>query len=214
MNLRFCKGRVDTQWKCHLLRFSRILKASLSHAAALQSALIKERREVREQQQRTTLDSIPKDLNRPWEDPMPETGERHLAQELRGVGLSAYDVPKWKKDAYGKSITFGRRSKLSIQEQRQSLPIYKLKKELIQAVHDNQVLVVIGETGSGKTIRVTQYLAEAGYTTRGKIGCTQPRRVAAMSVAKRVAEEFGCRLGRLFESFYLLTMTMFFSDHT
>ncbi|XP_057427503.1 probable pre-mRNA-splicing factor ATP-dependent RNA helicase DEAH5 [Lotus japonicus] len=170
-------------------------EGSLGRAAALQSALIKERREVREQQQRTMLDSIPKDLNRPWEDPMPETGERHLAQELRGVGLSAYDMPEWKKDAYGKTITFGQRSKLSIQEQRQSLPIYKLKKELIQAVHDNQLLVVIGETGSGKTTQVTQYLAEAGYTTRGKIGCTQPRRVAAMSVAKRVAEEFGCRLG-------------------
>ncbi|XP_058732332.1 probable pre-mRNA-splicing factor ATP-dependent RNA helicase DEAH5 [Vicia villosa] len=170
-------------------------EGSLGRAAALQSALIKERREVREQQQRTMLDSIPKDLNRPWEDPMPESGERHLAQELRGVGLSAYDMPEWKKDAYGKAITFGQRSKLSIQEQRQSLPIYKLKKELIQAVLDNQTLVVIGETGSGKTTQVTQYLAEAGYTTRGKIGCTQPRRVAATSVAKRVAEEFGCRLG-------------------
>ncbi|KAD4180486.1 hypothetical protein R6Q59_023675 [Mikania micrantha] len=170
-------------------------EGSLSRAAALQSALIKERREVREQQQRTMLDSIPKDLNRPWEDPMPETGERHLAQELRGVGLSAYDMPEWKKDAFGKALTFGQRSKLSLQEQRQSLPIYKLKKELVQAVHDNQVLVVIGETGSGKTTQVTQYLAEAGYTTNGKIGCTQPRRVAAMSVAKRVAEEFGCRLG-------------------
>ncbi|KAL0426885.1 UNVERIFIED_CONTAM: putative pre-splicing factor ATP-dependent RNA helicase DEAH5 [Sesamum latifolium] len=170
-------------------------EGSLGRAAALQSALIKERREVREQQQRTMLDSIPKDLNRPWEDPMPETGERHLAQELRGVGLSAYDMPEWKNDAYGKALTFGQRSKLSIQEQRQSLPIYKLKNELVQAVHDNQVLVVIGETGSGKTTQVTQYLAEAGFTTKGKIGCTQPRRVAAMSVAKRVAEEFGCRLG-------------------
>ncbi|KAK9705466.1 hypothetical protein RND81_07G059300 [Saponaria officinalis] len=170
-------------------------EGSMSRAAALSSALTKERREVREQQQRTMLDSIPKDLNRPWEDPMPETGERHLAQELRGVGLSAYDMPEWKKEAYGKALTFGQKSKLSIQEQRQSLPIYKLKKELIQAVHEHQVLVVIGETGSGKTTQVTQYLAEAGYTTRGKIGCTQPRRVAAMSVAKRVAEEFGCRLG-------------------
>ncbi len=66
---------------------------------------------------------------------------------------------------------------------------------LRQAVHDNQVLVVIGETGSGKTTQMTQYLAEEGYTSKGRIGCTQPRRVAAMSVAKRVSEEFGCRLG-------------------
>ena len=61
---------------------------------------------------------------------------------------------------------------------------------------DNQILIVIGETGSGKTTQITQYVAEAGYTIRGKIGCTQPRRVAAMSVAKRVSEEFGCRLGQ------------------
>lgn len=151
-------------------------EGSLSRAAALQSALqsalIKERKELHDQQQRTMLDSIPKDLNRPWEEPMPETGERHLSQELRGVGLSANDMPEWKKYAYGPVLTFGQRSKLSIQEQRQVLPIYKLKKELIQALHDNQVLVVIGETGSRKTTQVTQYLAEAGYATRGKIGCT------------------------------------------
>ena len=67
---------------------------------------------------------------------------------------------------------------------------------MLQAVHDNQILIVIGETGSGKTTQITQYLAEAGYTVKGKIGCTQPRRVAAMSVAKRVSEEFGCRLGQ------------------
>ena len=62
-------------------------------------------------------------------------------------------------------------------------------------MHDNQILVVIGETGSGKTTQITQYLAESGFTARGRIGCTQPRRVAAMSVAKRVAEEVGCRIG-------------------
>ena len=55
---------------------------------------------------------------------------------------------------------------------------------------------MIGETGSGKTTQITQYLAEEGYTAVGKIGCTQPRRVAAVSVAKRVSEEFGCRLGQ------------------
>ncbi|VDQ16781.1 unnamed protein product [Trichobilharzia regenti] len=48
-------------------------------------------------------------------------------------------------------------------------------------------MIVIGETGSGKTTQITQYLAEAGYVNTGRIGCTQPRRVAAMSVAKRVS---------------------------
>ena len=60
----------------------------------------------------------------------------------------------------------------------------------------HQVLIVVGDTGSGKTTQMTQYLAEEGFTDRGRIGCTQPRRVAAMSVAKRVAEEVGCRLGQ------------------
>lgn len=55
----------------------------------------------------------------------------------------------------------------------------------------HRVLVVIGETGSGKTTQMTQYMAEMGFTSSGIIGCTQPRRVAAMSVAKRVSEEFG-----------------------
>ena len=86
---------------------------------------------------------------------------------------------------------------MSILDQRKSLPIYKLKDELIRAINDNQILIVVGETGSGKTTQMTQYIAEAGFTARGKIGCTQPRRVAAMSVAKRVAEEFGCRLGKV-----------------
>ena len=50
-------------------------------------------------------------------------------------------------------------------------------------------MVVVGETGSGKTTQLAQFLYEDGYCTNGIIGCTQPRRVAAMSVAKRVSEE-------------------------
>lgn len=111
--------------------------------------------------------------------------------------MSTQDMPAWKKYITGgPKASYGKKEKRSILEQRQGLPIYKLKDELIKAVHDNQILIVIGETGSGKTTQITQYLAEAGYTSKGKIGCTQPRRVAAMSVAKRVSEEFGCRLGQ------------------
>jgi ATP-dependent RNA helicase DHX8/PRP22 len=67
---------------------------------------------------------------------------------------------------------------------------------LLDAIVENRILIVIGETGSGKTTQITQYLKDAGYARNGmKIGCTQPRRVAAMSVAKRVAEEMGVQLG-------------------
>lgn len=86
--------------------------------------------------------------------------------------------------------------KMSIDETRKSLPIYHFREQLIQAVHEHQVLIIEGETGSGKTTQVPQYLHEAGFTKDGKkIGCTQPRRVAAMSVAARVAEEMGVKLG-------------------
>lgn len=66
----------------------------------------------------------------------------------------------------------------------------------MQAVRDHQVLIVVAETGSGKTTQLPQYLHEAGFTANGmKVGCTQPRRVAAMSVAARVAEEMGSKVG-------------------
>ena len=82
-----------------------------------------------------------------------------------------------------------------IQELRKTLPVYDYRERFLKAVEDYQVLIVVGETGSGKTTQLPQYLHEAGYTKKGKIGCTQPRRVAAMSVAKRVSEEMGCKLG-------------------
>ncbi|KAI0075056.1 hypothetical protein K474DRAFT_1454458 [Panus rudis PR-1116 ss-1] len=84
----------------------------------------------------------------------------------------------------------------SIEETRKSLPIYQYREELLDAIKDNQILIVVAETGSGKTTQLPQYLHEAGYTAGGmKVGCTQPRRVAAMSVAARVAEEMGTKVG-------------------
>ncbi|EEQ83450.1 adenosinetriphosphatase [Blastomyces dermatitidis ER-3] len=84
----------------------------------------------------------------------------------------------------------------SIEETRKSLPIYRFREEILQAVADHQIIIIVGETGSGKTTQIPQYLHEAGYTNGGmKIGCTQPRRVAAMSVAARVAEEMGVKVG-------------------
>ncbi|KAG5229791.1 pre-mRNA-splicing factor ATP-dependent RNA helicase [Salix suchowensis] len=56
-----------------------------------------------------------------------------------------------------------------------------------------EVIIIVGETGSGKTTQIPQYLHEAGYTKRGKVGCTQPRRVAAMSIAARVSVGYSIR---------------------
>lgn len=91
---------------------------------------------------------------------------------------------------------------ISIQQQRKSLPAFAVKNDLIRAISENQVTVVIGETGSGKTTQLAQYLYDEGYGSnlsdkgvKRMIACTQPRRVAAMSVAKRVSEEMNCKLG-------------------
>ncbi|KAJ6795426.1 pre-mRNA-splicing factor ATP-dependent RNA helicase DEAH1 [Iris pallida] len=86
-------------------------------------------------------------------------------------------------------------AKSMLQDERKTLPIYPYREELLQAINDHQVIVIVGETGSGKTTQIPQYLHEAGYTKRGKVGCTQPRRVAAMSVSARVAQEMGVKLG-------------------
>lgn len=171
---------------------------SLQRAALTQSALAKERRELRDQAQKQMLDSVPMDLSRSWEDPMAAPSERYLAADVHGMGAgaSSKNVPEWKKQTVGVNVSYGRVTNKTIKEQRESLPIFKLRNQLLKAIDENDVLVVIGETGSGKTTQMTQYLAEAGYTSRGRIGCTQPRRVAAVSVAKRVAEEYGCRLGQ------------------
>ncbi|KAJ4396935.1 DEAH-box RNA helicase prp16 [Gnomoniopsis smithogilvyi] len=83
----------------------------------------------------------------------------------------------------------------SLREQREFLPAFAVREDLLRVIRDNQVIIVVGETGSGKTTQLTQFLLEDGYGNRGMIGCTQPRRVAAMSVAKRVSEEMECKLG-------------------
>lgn len=177
----------------------RIMKnpdGSLAQAAMMQSALAKERREVKMAQRESEMDSQPSNLGQNWNDPLPEI-QRNDPSMSRGMPSQQQEVPEWKRHITGGTRgSYGRKTNMSLLEQRQSLPIFKLRDELIKAIHENQILIVVGETGSGKTTQITQYLAEAGFIAKGKIGCTQPRRVAAMSVAKRVSEEFGCRLGQ------------------
>ncbi|KAM8797452.1 putative ATP-dependent RNA helicase DHX40 [Eudromia elegans] len=76
-----------------------------------------------------------------------------------------------------------------------ALPIAKYRRALVQAVRERPFLIVTGETGSGKSTQLPKYLYEAGLAEHGAIGVTQPRRVATLSVARRVAEEMGCALG-------------------
>mmetsp|Transcript_15114 Transcript_15114/g.19606 ORF Transcript_15114/g.19606 Transcript_15114/m.19606 type:complete len:724 (+) Transcript_15114:82-2253(+) len=89
---------------------------------------------------------------------------------------------------------------------RKRLPVYQFLDDLLDKVRDHQSVVVEGETGSGKTTQIPQFLVNAGYagmkqTSNGNyamkvVACTQPRRVAAMSIAKRVAEEMDVKMGQ------------------
>lgn len=76
-----------------------------------------------------------------------------------------------------------------IQAARLQLPILAEEQAVMEAIHDNDVVILCGETGSGKTTQVPQFLYEGGYTTRGLIGVTEPRRVAAVTMSRRVALE-------------------------
>lgn len=87
-------------------------------------------------------------------------------------------------------------SRKKILQQRRSLPAFAVRQEVLNIIRENSVVIIVGETGSGKTTQLTQYLHEDGYSKYGMIGCTQPRRVAAMSVAKRVSDEMGTKLGQ------------------
>ncbi|CAG8695408.1 12228_t:CDS:10 [Funneliformis caledonium] len=87
-------------------------------------------------------------------------------------------------------------SNLSIQQQRKRLPIFKSRDQVLYLVEKYQTTIIVGQTGCGKTTQIPQYLNEAGWTAGDRvIACTQPRRVAATTVAGRVASEMNVKLG-------------------
>lgn len=77
------------------------------------------------------------------------------------------------------------------------LPISRRRDDILAAMREHQVIVVVGETGSGKTTQLPKMAMELAGESPGRVGCTQPRRLAAASVSRRVAEELGCQLGGL-----------------
>ncbi|KAL4445702.1 hypothetical protein ABPG74_006253 [Tetrahymena malaccensis] len=181
------------------IRVAKNQNGSLSRQALNAVQQAKDRREIRIQQNNALIDSINKvELQKMNLDPTAES--IFLLSNLKQLGdAKTSEIPEFKKEAMFKAaLNSSNKPKqtMTIKEQKESLPIYQYKEQLIKACINNQILIVIGETGSGKTTQMTQYLLEAGFCKSGKkIGCTQPRRVAAMSVAKRVSEEMGVVLG-------------------
>lgn len=147
----FLRGQTKMSKELSPVRIVKNPDGSMQRAALHQNTLSKERRELKQAQANNLIDSIPKDLSKPWEDPMPEQGERHFAQELRSINVGgSFELPEWKQKTQGKGLAYGQMNSKPLREQRESLPIYRLKSELCQAIAQNQVLVVIGETGSGR----------------------------------------------------------------
>ena len=170
------------------VKIVRNLDGSLAKSALLQASLSKERRETRDFLHKQVNTIVPKDVANAWEDPTAAPGSRTLISSLK----SSNNIDQGPK---GKKFVSTSKAMNSISDQRKTLPIYKHREELVALIRQYKVLVVIGETGSGKTTQITQYLVDAGFARSARIACTQPRRMAAVSVAKRVSEEFGCRLG-------------------
>ncbi|MCW2538108.1 MAG: hrpA, partial [Modestobacter sp.] len=90
-----------------------------------------------------------------------------------------------------------RRAAVPVVSYPSELPVSQRRDEIAAAIRDAQVVVVAGETGSGKTTQLPKILLELGRGVRGRIGHTQPRRIAARTVAERVAEELGSPLGEV-----------------
>ncbi|KAJ9627648.1 DEAH-box ATP-dependent RNA helicase prp22 [Taxawa tesnikishii (nom. ined.)] len=195
----FLAGQTKQSLELSPIRVVKAPDGSMNRAAMAGDVLAKERRDLRQQeaQDKAAKEASQVDLQAQWNDPMVAPGQRQFASDLRQARQNeTTEVPEWKKIASrSKNESFGKRTSLPIKEQRESLPAFKMRKQFIDAVRQYQLMIVVGDTGSGKTTQLTQYLAEEGFANNGMIGCTQPRRVAAMSVAQRVSDEVGCRLG-------------------
>lgn len=196
----FLVGQTKQSLELSPIRVVKAPDGSMNRAAMSGTAISKERKELKQQEADAAAkekQSDQQNLSSQWQDPMADPDKRTFASDLRNARMNtkSEEVPEWRKAVIPKGQSLGKRTNLSIKEQRESLPVFAFRSQLIKAVHENQILIVVGETGSGKTTQLTQYLAEAGFADKGLIGCTQPRRVAAMSVAKRVAEEVGCKMG-------------------
>ena len=195
----FLTGQTTQSLELSPIRVVKAPDGSMNRAAMAGTSLAKERRDLRqaEADDKAAEQASKVDLNAQWQDPMVVPQDRKFASDLKKPQSTkrANVEPEWKRAIQSKDQSFGKRTSLSIKEQRESLPVFKLRRQLLDAVRENQLLIVVGDTGSGKTTQLTQYLAEAGFASNGMVGCTQPRRVAAMSVAKRVSEEIGCQLG-------------------
>ena len=150
----FLAGQTKQSLELSPIRIVKAPDGSLNRAAMAGESLVKERRDLRQQeaQDQAARRAAEVDLSSQWNDPMAAPDKRTFASELRSARAppSNEPTPIWKRIAMGQEKTVAeQRASMSIKEQREGLPIFKFRKQLLEAIRDNQILVVIGETGSG-----------------------------------------------------------------
>ncbi len=137
-----------------------------------------------------------------WLPQMPVRDRYSLRQKietarLRPQDFSTRDWAVWREQARAAHLCWQRRrDRLPRPQAGQGLPIHQYREAIIAQLRERPVVIIAGETGSGKSTQLPQYALAAGFGAGGLIGCTQPRRVAATSVSRRVAEELGVEWGR------------------
>lgn len=110
--------------------------SSLYRAAQAGASLAKERRDLKRLEANEQADSEARDVAQPWLDPMANQQQRQFASDVKGTLMNqkSAQTPAWR--AANKAVTYGKITSMSIQEQRRSLPIYKLREQLVQAVKE------------------------------------------------------------------------------
>jgi ATP-dependent helicase HrpA len=131
------------------------------------------------------------------------TDAQRLGRRLDGVrkvrdpGKRATTLNRLEQDvAAARLRLLERRAATPVVQYPPELPVSQARDELMAAIRDNQVVIVAGETGSGKTTQLPKMCLELGRGTKGLIGHTQPRRIAARTVAERIADELGTEVGQ------------------
>lgn len=121
-----------------------------------------------------------------------------VERDLDAVAADEGDSGGGVGGAGGGLMIFNPNERLSLGQQRMNLPIYKYRTHILYLVEKYPTTIIVGHTGCGKTTQIPQYLHESGWTGGNRVvACTQPRRIAASSVAARVAEETGKSLGQV-----------------
>lgn len=144
----FLKGQTSRTLDLSPVQIVKVPDGSLNRAAMAGAAFAKERKELKKQMENEEIDAVPRDVGQSWADPMTKPNDRQFAQDAKAMARKSGELmPEWKRETLGKSGTFGKRTNLSIKEQRETLPVFRLRSDIIRAVSENQILVVIGDTG-------------------------------------------------------------------